>query len=225
MPSAADRVAAAEVAGPGTAAGEGRLVCCGAATASCDDGDGRDSKGDGGAWRGPRAVGATFPLARVMRPKPVPKRNSSSGSSSSASLPPVPLPTPASLQFLSTSLAAFPQAPSTIASRQLLLDLPLDILHAVLCQLLAPDLCALTMCCSVMRLPPERAAQATVQTLLGAGIWPTEGSSLPHTEKRSWKLTLAFATAFVEGRRGCLAAGEAHTLLLSRRLRRLLPGD
>ena len=166
-----------------------------------------------------------------MRDKAVPKRSSSGSSSSSAQSLPLPLLLHTrSCNPRSSSLAALPsRAPSAddatwviAASRQLLMDLPPDILQTVLCQLLAPDLAALSMSCTTMSPPCERAARATVDSLLTGGTWPTP---LHDTETRSWKETLAYATAFIEGRRGCLAAGEAHTLLLSRRLRRLLPGE
>eukprot|EP00966_Prymnesium_polylepis_P096569 2237404-Prymnesium_polylepis.1 len=85
--------------------------------------------------------------------------------------------------------------------------------------LLTRDLCALECTCACLKDSPERAARAAVQQLT-ADVWPT-GVSLG---ERGWKRELAFLTAFVEGRRGCLGAGEGHALLLSRRLRRLQPG-
>ena len=112
----------------------------------------------------------------------------------------------------------------------LLQELSPDVLHSIMCQLLATDLCALECCAKSFSSLPERAAESIVGELTHDSAfaygWPVHASlPPPHGHPRAtWKRRLAFVCAFIEGRRGCLGAGEAHLLLLSRRLRRLQPG-
>ena len=99
----------------------------------------------------------------------------------------------------------------SLASRRLLFELPADVLQSVLVNCLADDLCALECSCTFFKDEPERASHAVAAALTATenNWWPA-GAALPGTGAHSWKQTLALMTAMVEGRRGCLGAGDGH---------------